>query len=175
MLGVLKHQEIRHHATVVGAVLFVWSLSLSAFADTFTVRLDDGKEVEVDARHAGSGQDAHALEFADGQLQVIPADRLIKRVAGLDPTPISIEEMLTQVETEFGSERILSEMDKPYLIVLVRATTAAPDATTKRVMQNTLKKAGEFFRGMQTNFLQFVKQARVDTTPVKFPLVAVIF
>ncbi len=149
--------------------------ALPVSADTFTIRLDDGHDVEIEARLAGSGQDAHALELGDGQLRVIPADRLVKRVTGPDPTPVTIEDMLTQLQTDFGRERLIWELDKPFLIVLVRATTAVPEANTKRMMQNTVKKAGEFFRGMQTNFLQFVKQARVETTPVKFPLVALIF
>lgn len=149
--------------------------ALPVAADTFTIRLDDGNEVEIDARLAGSGQEAHALELGDGQLRVIPADRLVKQVTGPDPIPVTIEDMLTQLQTEFGRERLIWEIDKPFLIVLVRATTAVPEANAKRMMQNTVKKAAEFFRGMQTNFLQFVKQARVETTPVKYPLVALIF
>lgn len=146
-----------------------------ARGDVFTVRLDDGTTVDVQARLAGSGQNAHALEFADGQLQVIPADSLVQQTSGPDPTALTCEEALVQLEREFGRERMISQIDKPYVIVLIRSSTAPIDAAAERSFQSVVKKAGEFFRGMQTSFLQFVRQARVETTPIKFPLVALIF
>uniref|UniRef100_A0A7C2K1L5 DUF1570 domain-containing protein n=1 Tax=Schlesneria paludicola TaxID=360056 RepID=A0A7C2K1L5_9PLAN len=147
----------------------------TASADTFTVRLDSDTAVRVHARHAGSGQNAHALEFADGQLQVIPADRLIERVAGPDPTPVTFEAMLQQLADEFGADRIVSQVEKPFVITLVRASNGALEPLVQRRLDAVLKKAGSFFKGMQASFLEFVRQARVETTPIKYPLVAVIF
>lgn len=144
-------------------------------ADTFTIRLESGDLVAVEARLAGSGQNAMALEFSDGQLRVVPAESVVERVEGNDPTPLTCEEVLTRLQQEFGTERMISVIDKPFVIVLLRASTAPADAVAERQFQNVVKKAGQFFRGMQTSFLQFVKQARVETTPVKYPLVAVIF
>ncbi len=167
--------NLRKAAALWPGVWLLLAHCLPVSADTFTVRLDDNRLVDVNARHAGRGQGAVALEFSDGQLQVIPEDRLEKQVAGPDPTPLTCEEMLSRLQEEFGTERMLVEVDKPYVIVLLRARTEAPDAATLRQMQTVVTKASQFFRGMQNSFLQFVKQARVDTTPVKFPLVAVIF
>jgi hypothetical protein len=142
-----------------------------AHGDTFTVRLDGGNAVHVNARLAGSGQNAQALELADGSLQVIPADRVVERSAGPDPTPITFDEMLVQLGDEFGSERLVTDVEKPYLIALVRATPNGGDPR----LNSVVKRAGTFFKGMQTSFLEFVRQARVETTPVKYPLVAIIF
>ncbi|MDZ4688660.1 MAG: DUF1570 domain-containing protein [Planctomycetaceae bacterium] len=149
---------------------------LSAFAapasgDTFTVRLDSGNAVRVNARLAGSGQDAHALELADGQLQVIPADRLIERTIGPDPTPITFDAMLQQLTDEFGVGRMVTDVEKPFVIALIRASNGPADPRFGAVV----KKAGTFFKGMQNSFLEFVRQARVETVPVKYPLVAIIF
>ena len=158
-----------------------WSLILAsslcspAAADTFTVLLDDRREVEVSARFTGEGQGAVALEMADGQLQVVPADRILKRTTAEDPTPLTCDEILPQLLTEFGAERLLTEVDKPFVLLMVRSSTAPLDPAVERQYQNVLKKAAQFFRGMQNSFLQFVKQARVETTPVRYPLVALIF
>lgn len=145
--------------------------AVAAHAETFTVRLDSGNDVRVQARLAGSGQKAHALELADGSLQVIPADRLIERTTGPDPTPITFDQMLAQLTDEFGGDRLVTEIEKPFVIVLVRATNNGGDPRHVGVV----RKAGSFFKQMQTSFLDFVRQARVETVPVKYPLVALIF
>jgi len=144
-------------------------------AESFLIRDAAGQAVEITARHIGSGAEGHGLELADGQLMLVPEAQLIERKAGPDPVPISYEKMVAQIQEEFGAERLVIHTDKPFVIVLVRATTSPPEPLAQKQMQAVLKKAAEFFKGMQTSFLQFVKQARVETTPPRFPLVAVIF
>ncbi len=150
-------------------------MSHGAQAETFTVRLDDDRRVAIQARLAGIGQQAMALELGDGQLQVVPEDRVLERTPGPDPTPLTHDELLARLEIEFGKDRIISEIEKPYVIVLIRATTAPPIPSQRTTFETTVKKAGDFFKGMQANFLTFVKQARVDVTPLKYPLAALIF
>lgn len=179
------HRVLPHHSRrrplrivcwyVAATVLCAGGLAEQAAADKFTIRLETGDLVAVEARLAGTGQNAMALEFSDGQLRVVPAESVVERVEGNDPAPLTCEEVLTRLQKEFGVERMVSIVDKPYVIVLLRASTGPPEAAVERQFQTVVKKAGQFFRGMQTSFLQFVKQARVETTPIKYPLVAIIF
>lgn len=159
--------------------LTAWVLLLTVSgttrAESFLIRDTTGQELEISARHIGSGAEGHGLELADGQLMLVPEGQLIERKAGTDPTPITFDAMVAQIQEEFGAERLVIHIDKPFVIVLIRATTSPPEPAVQRQMQAVIKKAGDFFKGMQTSFLQFVKQARVETTPPRFPLVALIF
>jgi hypothetical protein len=144
-------------------------------ADDFTIRLDDRREVVVSARKAGAGQDAVALELPDGRLELIPADRIVRQQAAADPTPLTPDELHGELLEEFGRDRVVSTVDKPFVIVLIRAHREPPDPGEQKQFQGLVKKAGTFFKGRQASFLEFVKQARVATTPIRFPLVALIF
>ncbi len=148
---------------------------IPACADDFTIRLDNGDTTTLTARFAGEGRKATALEMPDGGWKLIPSDRVLERQPGPDPKPLTHDEMLTQINDEFSATRTISNIDKPFVIVLVRARPGALDPTIEKRYQNVVKKAGTFFRGMQTNFLEFVKQARIETTAAKFPLAALIF
>jgi hypothetical protein len=147
----------------------------SARADEFTVRLDDGEVVKVAARHAGTGQGAYALEFSDGQIHLLPADRVLSQEPQPDPPPISHEEQLSRLVAEFGETRTLTDIAKPFVIVLVRSSQRPWEPSVEKRLEAVVTKAGKFFRGMQTSFLEFVKQAHVETTPVKYPLPVIIF
>jgi hypothetical protein len=147
----------------------------AARADVFTVKLDSGEDVKVSARHAGRGQDADALEFSDGRLQLIPSSRVIAREAETDPTPIVHDELLARLQTEFGDDRAIVQIDKPFVIVLIRETNRPIDPATERRFKGVVRKAGQFFKGMQTSFLEFVRQANIEITPVRYPLPAIIF
>jgi len=162
-------------ASRVAAFLAVVSLASTARADVFTIKLESDETVKVSARHAGSGQDALALEFSDGALQIIPAAALVAREAKPDPTPVGHDELLQRLVTEFGADRTITEVDKPFVIVLIRESNRPLDPMAERRFKAVVKKAGQFFKGMQNSFLEFVKQVRVETTPVKYPLPAVIF
>jgi hypothetical protein len=59
--------------------------------------------------------------------------------------------------------------------VLVRSNSRELTPIAERQFTSVVKKAGVFFKAMQQSFLEFVKQARVDITPLKYPLVAVIY
>lgn len=147
----------------------------SARADEFTIRLQNGDTATITARFAGEGQKAHALETADGSWKLIPSDCIVERKPGPDPKPLTHDELLRQINDEFSATRTISNIDKPFVIVLVRARPDALDPAMEKRYQAVVKKAATFFKGMQTNFLEFVKQARIETTAVKFPLAAVIF
>lgn len=161
-------------------LLLVWSSLWLAderpvAADVFTVRLENGETVKLVARHAGTGQGACALEFSDGQLHLLPVESILTREPQPDPPAIAHEELLRRLLEEFGEHRTLAEIEKPFVIILVRAGTQASESMADKRLQAVLTKAGKFFRGMQNSFLEFVKQAHVETTPVKYPLPVIIF
>ena len=166
-------RRLRKSAAI--AALAWFAIIPPAHADVLTIRLDSGSDVAVSARLAGSAQDAHALEFSDGRLQLIPADRLIAREARPDPSPISHDDLLQRLQTEFGEDRTIAAIDKPFVIVLVRETNRPIDVTSERRLKSIVKKATQFFRGMQVSFLDFVRQTHAELSPVKFPLPVVIF
>lgn len=176
----LHNGHLRRGNAGWGALLLVWSSIWLAgvrpvVADVFTVRLENGDTVKLVARHAGTGQGACALEFPDGQLHLLPVESILTREPQPDPPAISHEELLRRLLEEFGEHRTLAEIEKPFVIILVRASTQAAEAITDKRLQAVLTKAGKFFRGMQNSFLEFVKQAHVETTPVKYPLPVIIF
>lgn len=144
-------------------------------ADVFTVRLENGETVKLVARHAGTGQGACALEFPDGQLHLLPIESILSRESQPDPPAMSHEELLRRLLEEFGEHRTLADIEKPFVIILVRTGTQTSEATADKRLQAVLTKAGKFFRGMQNSFLEFVKQAHVETTPIKYPLPVIIF
>jgi hypothetical protein len=148
---------------------------VNAFGDEFTIELDNGDTATLTARFAGEGRKATALEMPDGGWKLIPSDRIQQRTSGPDPKPLTHDELLQQINEEFSATRTISNIDKPFVIVQVRARPGALDPAVEKRYQNVVKKAGTFFKGMQTNFLEFVKQARIETQAVKFPLVALIF
>lgn len=161
--------------TMVLSVGLAIGAAAPALADVFTVKLDSGEDVKVSARHAGHGQDADALEFSDGRLQLIPSSRVVAREAQTDPTPMLHDELLHRLQTEFGADRTIFHVEKPFVILLVRETNRPIDPQSERRFKAVVKKAGQFFKGMQTSFLEFVRQANVETTPVRYPLPAIIF
>ncbi len=144
-------------------------------ADEFTIRLANGDTATLTARLAGEGQKAHALELPDGSWKLIPSERIAAHQPGPDPKPLTHEELLKEINGEFNATRTITTIDKPFVIVLVRARPEALDPAIEKRYQGIVKKAGTFFKGMQTNFLEFVKQARIETTAVKYPLAAIIF
>jgi hypothetical protein len=158
--------------------LFILHFSLCTapvVADEFTIRLDNNETATITAKFIGEGQKAHALELPDGSWKLIPSARITEHKSGADPQPLTHEEMLKQINEEFAATRTISNIDKPFVIVLVRARPGALDPVIEKRYQGIVKKAGTFFKGMQTNFLDFVKQARIETMAVKYPLAALIF
>lgn len=155
-----------------------WVMLVSACtvsADDFTIRLENGETTTLTARFAGKGRKATALEMPDGGWKLIPTDCIEECKPGPDPKPLTHEELLTQINDEFSATRTISMIDKPFVIVLVRARPGELDPLIEKRYQLVVKKAGTFFKGMQTNFLDFVKQARIETQAVKYPLAALIF
>ncbi len=145
-----------------------------AFADKFTFVDREGDTVQVEARLAGSGQDLHALEMANGRLLLVPQQVIKKRATGPDPKPLSTTEMAAHLTDMFGAERIRTHVDKPFVIAYILAKPLADRKDETRV-KVFLNKANQFMNSVQSEFLSFMRGVRMKAKPIRFPLVVLIF
>jgi hypothetical protein len=143
-------------------------------ADTFTYVDSSGKQIEVEAKLAGSGQKFHALELSDGRLLLVPQAALRKRVPGDDPKPLDAAAVEKTLYDTFRKERLLTLVDKSMVVAFVHAR---PRQNRKELQKKKLflKKAARFLRSVQGKFLSFIRLTRVKAQPLKYPVVALIF
>ena len=153
-------------------IIVLWHPRFSS-GDTFIVREDDGHTVMVEARLAGEGKGAVALERADGRLEVVPHEQILKREPGSDPEPISTAEMIRRLTEEFGAEKFRAYADAPYVIGLVLSEPLPKNFESKA--STCLKKGVSFMKTVEKVFLDFVNDLKIDIEKPKFPLVLLIF
>lgn len=156
------------------ALIVILHLAEATHADEFTYVNEDGDTVIAEARLAGSGQGVHALELADGQILIVPQAAIQKRTIKDGPKPIDEDQMVTQLKKMFVEERLLVETARPFVMCLILAGPKSDDPKL-RLKQAMLKKAGSFLRTVQNTFLKFIRTARVETKPLPYPLVVLIF
>ena len=155
------------------AILVTWCSS-HALADEFTFTNEDGDTVVAQARLAGSGQKLHALELADGQLLLVQQAAVKQRKIADGPKPIDERQMADQLKKMFVEERLLIEIERPFVLAMILAGPKESDPDLNR-KQALIKKAGSFLKTVQTTFLKFIRQTRVEASPVQYPLVVLIF
>lgn len=153
---------------------FILLLAHSTRADDFTYVNEDGDTVIAEARLAGSGQGVHALELADGQILLVPQAAIQKRTIKPGPKPVDEKQMVEQLKKMFVEERLLIETARPFVLGFILSGPKSEDRQL-RLKQAMLKKAGAFLRTVQTTFLKFIRTARVETKPLTYPLVVLIF
>jgi len=152
-------------------ILLTWADC--ATADTFTVKEDDGNEVIVEARFAGESRGLVLLERRNGQLQFIPQEQILKRVAGLDPEPCSTAEMIAELTEKFGADKFRAHSEGQYVVGLVLSEPLPKVYESKAA--TCLKKSTAFMKTVEKVFLDFVNDLRIDTEKPRFPLVLLIF
>jgi hypothetical protein len=153
--------------------LVIIALSLPARADTFTFTDLDGETKTVDARLAGTGQGAVALELDDGTWKMVSDGVLTTRQPGADPTPISAQEMADRLSERFTPELFEYRIADPYVIGLVLA--APLDASARLQLKKFFGKATSFVQAIDRVFTRFASDMGLDPQPPQFPLVMLIF
>lgn len=148
-------------------------LSGIARADEFVLRLTDGNEETITARWVAANATHAALELDDGRYRMVPLPTILDRTPGNDPEVASADTVSSRLRTRFGTERTLIHADAPY--VLAYAMARPPDKATQTKSLQLLRKAGTHLRGMRQSFQDFAKSIPLELTPVKFPLVVLIF
>jgi hypothetical protein len=142
-------------------------------ADTFTYLDQDATPRTVEARLAGSGQGAHALEKADGELLIVPQSVVRDRKPGDDPEPITTDGMIALLEDRFGKDVLRTQVHKPFIVGLVLAGPLEKRAETR--VRGFLQKAGRFMKNVEKVFLGYATDMRFPLQDPRFPLVLLIF
>lgn len=145
----------------------------AARGDRFTYVDGQGETVTVEARLAGSGQELHALELADGSFRLVPQRAVTKREPASGPEPLSNKEMIERLTQKFGAERFRAYDRKSFVIGVV-LSAPLPEAHERRV-DGLLRRAAGFMQNVETMFMKFAVYARFPTAPPRFPLVLLIF
>ncbi len=144
-------------------------------ADEITVLDDAQQQVTVDARWAGEGKGAVALERRDGRWELVPKARVVGRVPHDVPPPLTLDETAERVRAEFDPARLVSVIEAPYVLFLITENPVANDKKRVRFWEKKLREAGGFLKGTQKSFQEFARAAEVETTESKFPFVVLIF
>ena len=161
---------------VVSGLLLCAALLLTtsqACADRFTYVDQQGETVTVEARLAGSGQGMHALELADGRIQLVPQRSVKQREVAPGPEPISNKAMIEQLTLKFGKDRFRAYARKSYVIGLV-LSEPLPKSHEGRA-GGLLKQAARFMRNVEVVFMKFAGHVRFPTAPPTHPMVLLIF
>lgn len=154
-------------------VTFVLLVAPSACGDVFTVREDDGNTASVEARFYGQGRGIVALERADGRLEFIPQQQILKREIGPDPQPISCATMIARLTEKFGEDKFRAVSEGPYVVGLILSEPLPKMYDSKATA--CLKKGAVFMKTVEKVFLDFINDLKIDTEKPKFPLVLLIF
>ena len=148
-------------------------VSAHARADTFVYTDEKGEQQTVEARLFGSGQDAHALLKADGQLEVIPQPAVEKREPADGPAPIGPEQMVDVLKERFDADLLRTYADDKHVIALV---TAGPlDRRGETRAKGFLQKVGRFMDNVDTVFTRFARDMHFPLHDQEFPLVTIVF
>ena len=137
-----------------------------AHADTFTVREDDGNSATIEARLAGEGQGAIALERTDGRIEIVPQDRILKREPGPDPEPLTGAAILERLSERFGKETFRGHADAPYAIGLILAQPLPKQFEPKAAV--FMKKAATFMKTVEKVFISFIDDMKIDIVKPRF-------
>ena len=166
------------HRCAVLLVLIAITLAVPspAAADTFTVRDDKGQEQTFEARLHGSDADVLLLERPTGRIEIVPNQRIVSREPGDDPTPVTGEEMLDELQKRFGGDdgdRFIGSVSEPFVVGI--ALQAPLEKRARGRALALLKKATTFLHSLQRSFDKFATRMDLPHEEPRYPLVMVIF
>jgi Protein of unknown function (DUF1570) len=157
----------------LGPMAIGFALPRISTADLFTVREDDGNKVTVEARFAGEGQGAVAIERTDGRIEVVPQGQILNREIAPDPAPLTPDAMLERLTEKFGRDKFRGRADSTYVIGMILSEPLPQKYEPKS--ETLLKKAAGFMRSVEKVFLEFVDGMKLDIVKPRYPLVVLIF
>jgi len=149
------------------------NLGLECQGDVFRYRDSTGNLVEIEARLAGSGQGAHALELSDGQLRIIPQAAVEQRVPQSGPEPIAIQQMVERLQQQFPRDRFRVYKRSPYVVGLILASPV--EQSNEIRIRGFMQKTARFMKLVEGVFMKFAKSARFPLAAPRFPLVTLVF
>lgn len=128
-------------------------------ADTFVYLDQDGNEQTVEAKLAGTGQGAMALEKADGQITLVAESFVRDRKPAAGPDPVDAKGMVKVLEDHFGADHVRTSIDEPFVIALV--LSAPLDRRSERQVTGFVTRASRFMSNVETVFTRFMKDMRI--------------
>ncbi|HVW02428.1 MAG TPA: DUF1570 domain-containing protein [Planctomycetaceae bacterium] len=144
-----------------------------AWADRIKYVDRNSQTVEINARIVASEKGQHVLELSDGEYRVIPQGAVEERIADDGPEPLDGNAMAAKLRDQFGAERFRSYVQAPYVMGLVLSAPLPKNGEGRAT--TFLKQGAQFMKSVENAFGQFVKEARIDVDPPRFPLVVLIF
>ena len=169
----MRSATVRRCFLLCSAAATSFSLAGPASADRWVYLDENREEIKVEARLAGSGQGVHALELANGRIQLVPQGAVVSREPADGPAPIDAATMAAQLAEEFGVDRFRSQVSEPFVVGLVLATPLQRNEESRA--RGLLGKVARFMVRVEQVFQDFARQARLETQPPRFPLVVLIF
>ncbi|MFG0332547.1 MAG: DUF1570 domain-containing protein [Maioricimonas sp. JB049] len=163
------------HLHLVSAVVATAALfcGTTLRADVFVYLDQAGNEKTLEARLAGTGQGAMALERADGQIILVAESLIRDRAAAAGPEPIDADAMVHLLEERFGTDHVRTSIDKPFVIALV--LSAPLDRRAERQVTGFVTKASRFMSNVDAVFTRFIRDMRIPMRKPEYPLVLLIF
>lgn len=158
--------------TVLAAIVSGLTAPMAA-GDVFRIVNREGRTEEIEARLAGEGQGALALELPNGHLQIIPLGAVQRRTPAADPEPLKPADVAKQLESRFEADKYRSLVQGSYVIGLILQEPIAKSDEVR--VGGFLKKTAKFMRNVEGVFLSFARELRLPVVPPKFPLVVLIF
>lgn len=158
---------------VVLVLLLSWSFPRPLPADHFRLRTPQGGEEQVEARLAGTGQGAMALELEDGQFRLIPEGAVIDRKIAEGPAPLTGDAVGAKLTERFGADLCFTLAKEPYVFALVLGTPLPRGGETRA--KNFLQRVAGFFKNVDQAFTTFARDARLPVRQPTHPLVVLIF
>jgi len=159
-------------ALLTSAIWFIIAAA-DARADTFVYTDDKGATQTVTARLLGSGQDAHALLQADGQMLVVPEGAVEKRETADGPAALTPAAMVDVLKSRFGADLLRVQTDEQFVIAFVAAGPLDRRAETR--VKGFLQKTTRFMNNVNTVFERFARDMQFPLHDPEFPLVSVVF
>lgn len=159
------------HRTAVCIALCL--VPATTFADTFTFIDENKNERSEEARLAGTTRGWLALEFDDGHIELIRETAVKTRTPGPDPKPVTPQVMADRLEERFTKELFRYDIEKNYVIGFVLAAPLENAAAAR--LKGFFAKAGRFMNTVERNFTNFADKMKLDTQPVRYPLVLLVF
>ncbi len=147
--------------------------SAAVRADEYDVINADGDQETIIGRLHGASDVIMAIEQEDGGLVLVPTAAVLQRRQGDDITPITCQEMKSRLEERFTPELTRWRIEEPFVCGIV--LMAPLDQRGELASTLFLKKACDFMKNVETVFLKFTKEMRIEAQSPEFPLVLLIF
>ena len=142
-------------------------------ADTFEYTDKAGQMATLDGELVASEQGFHLIQTADGAYHLVPQDTVQSRKPQEPPKPLTTQELAKQLQEKYTPELFRYDVLGQYMVGLVLAAPLPKSSETR--CKQTLDRGTAFLKRVDTAFSQFLREAKLTSTPPKYPMVCLVF